>query len=390
MRKILVFNGYYYPARKYGGPATSLAHVIQALGDQYAFHVIARNHDVGDRNPFEDIHAGWNQVGQAQVLYLPDAEFSLVRYLEIIDELKPAIIWGCGMWSLNSAKLFRAAHRLGIATLMSPRGALNPLAVRYKWHKKIPFLLMVRALGFYRNSFFHVTGADEFYGATKYLGIDKSRIFQIPNLSVPAEVELDLPKEIGRIRIAYLSRISPTKNLLFALECLQKCRGEIQFDIYGPVEDRQYWEKCQTKIAEFPNRVEIRYKGIVSAEEVVGTFAHYHCAFLPTLTENYGHAIVEAMQAGCWVILSRNTTPWDKIDGEAGYVLPLDRPGQFVERIDALTEMDHAEYLSLRRKCLGFIQKELNSGELRSKYLEMFQKIQTESGQANESGFAQQ
>ncbi len=375
MHKILAFNGYYFPARKYGGPATSLANIIQACGDEFEFYVIAHNHDVGESTPFGDIHEGWNQVGKAQVLYLPDSQCRLARYLSIIDEVMPSMIWSCGVWSPNSAKLFRQADRLGIAALMSPRGALNPLAVRYRWYKKLPFLVYLRLCGYYRKAFFHVTGPDECHGTRKYLGVSKDRIYNIANLSVAEIASVDLPKESGKLRMVYVSRISQTKNLLYALECLKNCPGGIQFDIYGPLEDHQYWSKCQEKIGELPAGVTVNYCGTLAACEVVGTFARYHCAFLPTRTENYGHAIVEAMQAGCWVLLSRGTTPWDGIHGKAGDVFPLDEPGQFVGRIVRLLEMDDAEYRGLRHQCQEFIREKLDNGGLREEYLAMFREI---------------
>lgn len=42
--------------------------------------------------------------------------------------------------------------------------------------------------------------------------------------------------------------------------------------------------------------------------------------FFPTLGENYGHVIVEAMMNNCLVILSEGVTPWDDYKEKGGFL----------------------------------------------------------------------
>ena len=51
-RKILVFNGYYLPAKKYGGPTTSLSSIVQHCSDGNQFYIVAANHDLNDDRIF--------------------------------------------------------------------------------------------------------------------------------------------------------------------------------------------------------------------------------------------------------------------------------------------------------------------------------------------------
>ena len=47
-----------------------------------------------------------------------------------------------------------------------------------------------------------------------------------------------------QLRAVFASRIAPMKNLLFLLEVLARCRGDIHLDIIGPPEDAAYWATC--------------------------------------------------------------------------------------------------------------------------------------------------
>ena len=114
-------------------------------------------------------------------------------------------------------------------------------------------------------------------------------------------------KRTGQLRPVFLSRISPMKNLLFALKVLQGVSGDVCFDIYGPVEDLAYWKQSEEIIETLPPTVKVRYMGMVNHEEVWDVFAQHDLLFLPTFGENFCHVIREALSAGCPVLISDQT-----------------------------------------------------------------------------------
>jgi glycosyltransferase involved in cell wall biosynthesis len=69
---------------------------------------------------------------------------------------------------------------------------------------------------------------------------------------------------------------------------------------------------------------------------------------LPTLNENFGHAIVEALGAGCPVLIS-DQTAWRHLEQSGGgWDVPLDRHDRFGEIIAAVTEMNAIQTEKLR------------------------------------------
>jgi len=67
--------------------------------------------------------------------------------------------------------------------------------------------------------------------------------------------------------------------------------------------------------------VRVSYCGVVRPAEVQAVFALYDAFILPTLGENFGHAIGESLSAGCPVLCSQ-LTPWTEVlNGGGGAAL---------------------------------------------------------------------
>ena len=90
-----------------------------------------------------------------------------------------------------------------------------------------------------------------------------------------------IAKLSGTAHIVFLSRISRKKNLDFALKLLSRVLGQVRFDIYGPIEDRIYWQDCLAWIKRLPPPIHVDYKGPVNAEHVLEIFSQYHLFLFP-------------------------------------------------------------------------------------------------------------
>jgi glycosyltransferase involved in cell wall biosynthesis len=70
--------------------------------------------------------------------------------------------------------------------------------------------------------------------------------------------------------------------------------------------------------------------------------------FLPTLGENFGHAIFEALSSGVPVLIS-DRTPWQNLASQsAGWSFPLHEPQAFVASIETLAAMTAPKRAALR------------------------------------------
>ena len=69
--------------------------------DRITIYIVCSNHDLKEHTPYAGIKCGWNKVGKANVLYLSDYEFSKQKYFEIIDNIRPDIIYVSSLFSAS-------------------------------------------------------------------------------------------------------------------------------------------------------------------------------------------------------------------------------------------------------------------------------------------------
>jgi glycosyltransferase involved in cell wall biosynthesis len=195
------------------------------------------------------------------------------------------------------------------------------------------------------------------------------KIFVVPNMP-PKEifpsfnVELKPRKNEKEVRLVFLSRIHPKKNLKFLLNLLTQYKDNVLLDIYGLEEDKDYLNDCLKIANKMNERVKVRFRGEVRNKDVPVTLFDYHFFVLPTLGENFGHVIVEALAAGCPLIIS-NTTPWQRLDEKGiGWDLPLDDCEAWHRVLNFCINMDDITFKDMSLKARNFIELWLKNKEI--------------------------
>ena len=179
----------------------------------------------------------------------------------------------------------------------------------------------------------------------------------ITTLEALTNIPLIYEKKVGQLKIVFLSRITRKKNLAFALEALALLQFKVDFDIYGPIEDFEYWQDCQQIMSQLPSNVSCRFRGALEPSRIQSTLCQYDLFFLPTLGENYGHVIYEALSSGLPVLIS-DQTPWNELaDYNAGWSNSLNDQWGFVNKLNLLAQMSHSEYMVLRESALGYARQ---------------------------------
>ncbi|MGE7307318.1 glycosyltransferase family 4 protein [Priestia megaterium] len=378
-KKILVLNGQYLPGYKGGGPIQSCANMVENLADQFEFLVITSDRDYKAENAYENIKVNeWTEVGSAKVFYMSPDRQTLSSFRKILNETEFDMLYLNGFFSpiFTIKPLFlRMLGKLKKkAIILTPRGDFTGGCENKKF-KKYTYIFLCKMIGLYSDLVWHATSALEEEDIKKKFRAAKT--FVVPNL--PAKYvskAVTLNKRPGELRLVFVSRIFPKKNLKFALEVLQKVnKGNIIFDIYGPMEDKDYWKECQAIIKEMPHNIKVRYKEEVKHSEVAKVFSKYHGFFFPTLGENYGHVIVESMMNNCLVILSKGVTPWDSYGEEVGTLANLEDQNEFVKVIKRLLDMDDLSFRSCIEKNNEFVNKVLNASSTIDSYVYYINKI---------------
>ena len=120
-----------------------------------------------------------------------------------------------------------------------------------------------------------------------------------------------------------------------------------------------------------PPNISWEYKGLVDSEKVVQTLRPYHVFLFPTLGENYGHVIQEALSAGCACILS-DQTPWNDLEeNDVGFVYPLKQIDDYVKAVDHYAEMP--EFDTIAEKAIHYIAGKSNQKVKNTGYTKIFE-----------------
>lgn len=340
--RVLVFIDYYRPGYKAGGPVHSVSRVLDQLGDEIEFSVFTRDRDLGDSEPYSSVETGSWQDG---LFYARPDQISKDWILAAIRRVNPDVIYCNSYFSVltRSVLWLRLTGKLGrVAVLVAPRGEFSPGALKLKaWRKRL-FLTLGGWAGLHRRVTWQVSSQLELRDAQAAVAVDHF-VVKPPDVGPLIEAAPSRVKRSGAASFAFLSRISPKKNLIGAIDRLGRVEGEISLTVYGPIEDEAYWAKCVDTAASRPN-LTFDYLGPIRPEQVAERFAQHHFFLFPTLGENFGHVIAEALAAGCPPLLS-DQTPWTELDARgAGATVPLENVDRWDETLRACVECDQEHY----------------------------------------------
>lgn len=351
---VLTFSSRYLPGYRAGGPIRTLANMVERLGDTFDFRIVTLDRDSGDSTPYPTIQPEkWTPVGKAQVFYYPPSKLSASALARVANEIDPQLIYLNSFFDPTLTQRVLWARRLGMLghtpIVLAPRGEFSLGALKIKRLKKTLYLQASSLIGLYRNLTWQASSEHERTDILRELDFVKNdEIIEAMDLA-PLDDHGSPPvapsaRSAGTpLRVCFLSRISPKKNLDFALTALTRVKSKVIFTIYGPKEAPAYWAECESLISRIPAHIKVKYERELLPTEVKTTLSQHDLFFFPTRGENYGHVIHEALGSGLPVLIS-DQTPWGEVVArEVGWVHPLNNIEAFASTID-----DYASWTSDR------------------------------------------
>ena len=103
--------------------------------------------------------------------------------------------------------------------------------------------------------------------------------------------------------------------------------------------------------------------GEIEHKEVGRVFAEHDLFFFPTLGENYGHVISEALASGCPVVIS-DQTPWRNLEAEGiGWDIPLNETERFRSVLQQCVDSDDEWFTALSERAMDYSAKRASAPE---------------------------
>ncbi|HQW83625.1 MAG TPA: glycosyltransferase, partial [Ferruginibacter sp.] len=262
--------------------------------------------------------------------------------------------------------------------IISVRGMLHPGALSQKAIKKKFFLKLLKLTGWQNKNSFHVTDEQEKIFAEKELGLH-ARIFvagNFPGLFNYTEIQ---GKKAGALKLISIGLISPMKNYMPVLNALKTIGQKhpeffIDYAIYGSVKDENYWQQCKAIIDGLPENIKVTWHGAVAPASIENALSQNNVFILPSISENFGHSIIEALSAGRPVITS-NGTPWNNLQQtKAGVNTKVDEQS-IAAAISLFATMQQDELTVWSKAAANYARQAIDINELKQQYKTMFGKL---------------
>ena len=352
-KKVMVFCDYYLPGFKSGGGMWTVVNLVDRFRKSYDFYIVTRNHDgKADRKPYDDVKTGgWNSVGSAKVFYLSSGQLSIRSFTGLINEIKPDVVFLNSVFSLPSITFLRTRKRSGfngIPVIVSPCGELSPATLKLKATKKSLFLKYAKLAGLYRDVIWRASFELDAEEIRASIG-DNIEVLCAPDLP-PKTILPDFSlsskptKNPGAARFVFVSRLVRKKNLHYLFERLATCNGEIELDVVGPIEDKEYWKECDAAARKLPANIKLNILGPLPYPETLVRMRAAHFFVLPTLTENFGYVFIEALACGCPLLISDRTVWGEVAEKDSGWVVPIEDPSAWDRAIQNCVDMDQERF----------------------------------------------
>jgi glycosyltransferase involved in cell wall biosynthesis len=358
--KILIFVSHYLPGYKSGGPLRTIVNMVDHLSDDLDMLIVTKDRDLGETESYQGVEPNqWQQVGRAKVYYVSPERCTVKNIAAIIKSTPHDVLYLNSFFDFAFSIKPLIARKLGWVSdkpiVLAPRGEFSKGAINLKAYKKSFFIRLVKILGLYNNLTWQASSEHEVQDICRVMG-DFTKSIHVA-IDLPSKIDLHAEKpstsqtEFNEIlRVVFLSRISPKKNLDYALTVLTQVNTPLVFDIYGPAEDEKYWNECEKLIENLPENIRVNYRGSIHPEQVSSTFSNYDLFFLPTRGENYGHVIAESISVGTPVLIS-DQTPWrDLAADKLGWDLPLNDLKIFAEKIESVADMESSSLSKWREE----------------------------------------
>jgi glycosyltransferase involved in cell wall biosynthesis len=281
---------------------------------------------------------------------------------------------------------FLAAQRRGVPYVVSPHGVLNEVIRRQRRRLKLinDFLWLRRMLD--RAGGLHYTCEAEARNA-----IDLR--LRAPSFIVPNGIafdELNGPSQPERFRqrffpgfsgdiVLSLGRIARVKGLDVLVRAFAQLEASSsRLAIVGPDD-----EEFIPVLIDLARRLRIHdrvvFTGELRGSDRLDALAAASVCALPSKTENFGHAIVEAMAAGLPVVLSGDVALADEIKGRNAGLVVSRAPNSFASAVNHLLS-DSGARVVIAERARNFA-KRFDWSEVTPKLLTMYETVRTRHAQ---------
>jgi glycosyltransferase involved in cell wall biosynthesis len=366
--KIFITIPWFYPSYRAGGPVQSIVNLVNQYNSGVLYYIFTANKDLNDTSI--NVQEGkWVDFNPQTKVWYSSKNGRKKAFIDQFNAIQPDVLYINGMfsWHFTVVPLYFSK---GTKKIISPRGMLHPEALGEKSFKKKLYFKLWKCFNLHKGVSFHATDHAEFEHIRSFFGVS-TRVTVAPNFPRTFSYTPQPLKKAGQLKLISIGLISPMKNYLEVLTGLQNVRADVEYRIYGPVKDQGYWQQCVNVIERLPANIRVTFHGPVEPDHVKNVLEDSHVFILPSKSENFGHAIIEALSLGRPVITSYGT-PWNKLKDNIAGVNVEPEPEKLASEISDFAMMTAELIEEYAKGATRYAQQSLDMEAVRLCYKKLF------------------
>lgn len=320
-----------------GGPSSVAPELAKALvANGVEVHIVTTDYFAeGERTPREVEIDGYKtfylrRTGTGSFVYSGELKAWLQTHIRDYDLIHIHTVFAYPTYAAS-----RIAQRASTPYIITPHGMLEPWCLAYKSWKKQPYMKLVERRTLQRAAAIHALAKAE-QRNIRQLGIE-TEIFVVANGMNPDEFE-DLPSRKvfetafpetkNKRLLLFLSRLDPKKGVDILLHAYAELLaepdiGDLHLVIAGP-DLVNYKIQLEEIVKQRGITSAVTFTGMLTGEMKLAALASADVFALPSHSEGFSMAILEAMAAGCPVVITEACNFPEVAEFNAGFVIQPD------------------------------------------------------------------
>jgi glycosyltransferase involved in cell wall biosynthesis len=220
---------------------------------------------------------------------------------------------------------------------------------------------------------FHSTNDQETKEILNYMGGGVGNpILQMSNVPRSLHRETrEYTKTTNHLNWVFVGRISPEKNPMLLLQTLQILECPTTGYFIGGYQNEPYFTEFKNAINILPTQHEVKYLGELSVDEIAEHLSQCDLLINTSISENFGHAMAEALSAGVPILVGPNT-PWQQLwEAKAGEVAEYSAQG-FAAAMNKFGTMDAPTHKQFKEGAIQHFAERCELSATKAKYLNLY------------------
>ncbi len=392
--KVLCVTPSYWPAFRYGGPIASNHNLNKALVKK-GIDVIVYTTNAGlDEKILLNQEVNVDGVKVSYFTFMKFFEFLGSTGWQFSLELTHAlrrnlnnfdIVYLPAVWNYPTTISAYYCRKYKKPYIIAPKGVLFPYTKSKNAWKKWPYYKLFAERDIKNATAIHYTAEDEANKChTLFLEL-KNQAIIIPNgielsefTNLPTRDNLWKRYPILKDKkiILFLGRINWIKGLDLFVKTysrLARERNEVHLMIVGP-DENNYIEKVKKWLRNEGIFERVTFTGILSGKRKLEAFAGSDVFVLPSYSESFGMAVVEAMACNLPVIISDQVGIYKEVENAKAGIIIHTKPNELYNALMKILD-NKQESLEMARRGRKMVEEYFASEKVADKMIKVFEEI---------------